>query len=297
MPSLLEREFFEAHQNSQLLEQNQDLQQQKNLADDQLSQLQRERDDATNQLAGLLAENAQLKSNPNENELLKLRGEVSQLQNEENDPTEKAAKTAAAKVKLLKEYLEQNPSRNIPELQFMTEKDWADAVWNNNLKTDDDNREALSKLRETAENVFLNEMMKSAFKKYLAANGDLLPSNLSQLIPFFDAPVTDEMLQRYQLLQTGKPDNSADLVKLIVYADTDYDSNHGMSINGAWGGAFNQVSGAVQNAADAFAKDNNGQMPTQPSQIIPYLKNPIDTTTVQKYLNQIAAGVRPNRGP
>lgn len=140
-------------------------------------------------------------------------------------------------------------------------------------------------------------MMKSAFKKYLAANGDLLPSNLSQLIPFFDAPVTDEMLQRYQLLQTGKPDNSADLVKLIVYADTDYDSNHGMSINGAWGGAFNQVSGAVQNAADAFAKDNNGQMPTQPSQIIPYLKNPIDTTTVQKYLNQIAAGVRPNRGP
>ncbi len=289
--------IFEAHQNSQLLEQNQDLQQQKNLADDQLSQLQRERDDATNQLAGLLAENAQLKSNPNENELLKLRGEVSQLQNEENDPTEKAAKTAAAKVKLLKEYLEQNPSRNIPELQFVTEKDWADAVWNNNLKTDDDNREALSKLRETAENVFLNEMMKSAFKKYLAANGDLLPSNLSQLIPFFDAPVTDEMLQRYQLLQTGKPDNSADLVKLIVYADTDYDSNHGMSINGAWGGAFNQVSGAVQNAADAFAKDNNGQMPTQPSQIIPYLKNPIDTTTVQKYLNQIAAGVRPNRGP
>jgi RNA polymerase sigma factor (sigma-70 family) len=289
--------IFEVHQNSKLQNQIQTLQQQQAPLAEQIQELQRERDDATNQVAALLAENAQLKSNSNENELLKLRGEVTQLQNEENDPTEKAAKTAAAKVKLLKQYLEQNPSRNIPELQFVTEKDWADAVWDNNLKTDDDNREALSKLRETAENIFLNEMMKSAFKKYLAANNDILPSNLSQLIPYFDMPVTDEMLQRYQLLQTGKPDNSADLVKLAVYADVDYDSNHGMSINGAWGGRFNQVSGAIQDAADAFAKDNNGQMPNQPSQVIPYLKNPIDTATVQKYLNQIAAGIKPNRGP
>ncbi|HVU27700.1 MAG TPA: sigma-70 family RNA polymerase sigma factor [Verrucomicrobiae bacterium] len=289
--------IFEAHQNSKLQNQIQISQQQQASLTDQIQQLQRERDDMTNQLANLLTENAQLKSNSNENELLKLRGEVTQLQNEANDPTEKAAKTAAAKVKLLKQYLEQNPGRKIPELQFVTEKDWADAVWNNDLKTDDDNREALSKLRETAENIFLNEMMKSAFKKYLAANDDILPSDLSQLKSYFDVPVTDEMLQRYELLQTGKPDNSADLVKLVVYADTDYDSNHGMSINGAWGGRFNQVSGAVQKAAEAFAKDNNGQMPSESSQIIPYLKTPIDTVTVQKYLNQIAGGVSANGTP
>ena len=71
--------IFEARQVSQLREQNQMLQQQQAPFAKQIQQLQRERDDATSQLAGLLAENAQLKSNSNENELLKLRGEVSLL--------------------------------------------------------------------------------------------------------------------------------------------------------------------------------------------------------------------------
>jgi RNA polymerase sigma factor (sigma-70 family) len=289
--------IYEARQSAQLREQNQTLQQQLSPLAEQILQLQRERDDVTNRLAGLLAENSRLKSNPYEAELLKLRGEVAALRNRANDPSEKAGRTVAAKVKLLKQRLEQMPDKNIPELQFVTEKDWADAVWNGNLDTDDDVREAMSKLRETAENVFLNEMMKAAFKKYLAANNNILPADLFQLKPYFDAPVTDAMLQRYQLLQSGTPDNSADLVKLAVYADPDYDSNHGMSINGAWGGRFNTVSGAVQIAAEAFAKNNNGQMPGDPSQIISYLKNPIAAVTVQKYLNQIAANASANRAP
>jgi RNA polymerase sigma factor (sigma-70 family) len=71
--------IYEAHQNSQLREQVQSLQQAQSPLNEQLAQLQHERDDATNQLAGLLAENVQLKSNSNEDELLKLRGEVSVL--------------------------------------------------------------------------------------------------------------------------------------------------------------------------------------------------------------------------
>ncbi|HVU08303.1 MAG TPA: sigma-70 family RNA polymerase sigma factor [Verrucomicrobiae bacterium] len=71
--------IFEVHQVSQLRDQNQNLQQQQASLAEQIQQLQRERDDATNQLAGLLAENAQLKSGSNEMELMKLRGEVSAL--------------------------------------------------------------------------------------------------------------------------------------------------------------------------------------------------------------------------
>jgi RNA polymerase sigma factor (sigma-70 family) len=285
--------FFEAHKASQLQNQIQTLQQQQAPLAEQIQQLQRERDDAKNQSASLQAENEQLKSKQNTTELLKLRSEVAQLRNEANDPTEKAAKTVAAKVKLLKLRLEQMPDKKIPELQFVTEKDWADAVWNANLDTDDDVREALSKLRETAENIFLNEMMKDAFKKYLAVNNDILPADLSQLKSYFDVPVTDEMLQRYKLLQTGKPDNSADLVSLTTYADEEYDSNHGMSINGAWGGRFNRVQQAVEAAANAFILDNNGQIPNDPSQITTYLKMPIDTATILKYLKQITANPPP----
>ncbi len=81
--------IFEAQQNSESQKQIQSLQQQQNALNDQFAQLQHERDDATNQLGGLLAENAQLKSHSNERELLKLRGEVT--------AASRAAAEAAAK--------------------------------------------------------------------------------------------------------------------------------------------------------------------------------------------------------
>ncbi len=74
--------IFEAHQASQLREQSQKLQQQQAPLADQIRQLQQQRDDATNQLASLEAENELLKSNPNQTELLKLRGEVGVLRNQ-----------------------------------------------------------------------------------------------------------------------------------------------------------------------------------------------------------------------
>lgn len=50
----------------------------------QIQSLQRERNDATNRLAGLLAENARFKSNLHQSELLKLRGKVDVLRQEKN---------------------------------------------------------------------------------------------------------------------------------------------------------------------------------------------------------------------
>jgi RNA polymerase sigma factor (sigma-70 family) len=68
--------IYEARQNYESRKQVQDLQQQQNPLNDQLAQLQRERDEAKKQLDGLIAENAQLKSSSSELELLKLRGQV-----------------------------------------------------------------------------------------------------------------------------------------------------------------------------------------------------------------------------
>lgn len=282
--------IFEAHQAAQLREQNQ--QQQTSFAD-QLRQLQQALDDATNRLANVIAENQQIKSNPNANELLKLRGEVAVLRNAANDPTEKTMKNVADKVKRLKQLFEERPDKKIPELKFLTDKIWADVAWNADLDTEDGIRVAFSNLRSDAEDIFLNEMMKAAINKYLAANNDLLPANLSDLKSYFDVPVTDEMLQRYTLLQTGKSDNGADLVRLTSYVDEDYDSNHVMSINGASGGQFNRVQQAIQLAASNFAIANYGQMPADLSQIAPYLQTPIDVITVQKYLKQMAANPPP----
>ena len=71
--------IYQARQAAQLRDQVQTLQQQQAPLAEQVRQLQSSLSDATNQLAGLLAENSRLKSNPERTELLKLRGEVGVL--------------------------------------------------------------------------------------------------------------------------------------------------------------------------------------------------------------------------
>jgi RNA polymerase sigma factor (sigma-70 family) len=207
--------MFEAHQNSASQKQIQSLQQEQNSLNDQLAQLQRDHDNATNRLGELLAENAQPKSNSNENELLKLRGEVTQLrtanaQSDPNDPTEEAAKGVAAKVKQMKQWLEQNLNDKIPELQYLTAQEWLrGANYTADLKTDDDFDRALSQLRRDAKRTFANSIG-GALANYVAGNNGQLPGDISQLETYFNPPIDGAMLQRYQLLQTG---NLSDIPK------------------------------------------------------------------------------------
>jgi hypothetical protein len=263
----------------------------------QIAQLKMDEENLSNRLAD--TNDSKKLSDEQFNELLKLRGETGLLRQRTNElarlnesSPEKYAMNSvlAAKVAQLKQKLEQMPDKKIPELQFLSEIDWADAARDADLSTDDGIRQALSKLREEAENTFLNDMTKNAIKEYLAANGNVLPSDLYQLKPYFDVPVTDAMLQRYQLLQTGTPDPTATLVKEIAPpVDDEYDSYHEISLNGADGSGVNEISSAVSAAAKAFAKNNNGQRPTDSSQVMPYLQQPIDTAKIQKYLNQFAS--------
>jgi RNA polymerase sigma factor (sigma-70 family) len=198
---------FEAHQVSKLREQNQTLQQQQAPLAGQIRQLRQERDDATNRLAALEAENAQLQANQKETELLKLRGEVTRLQaantQRESDPTETAAKTLAEQVNQLKQFAGQHPEKSIPELQLLTDKDWFATVNGRKLESDADYREALNGLRCAAKSKF-GDLLRKALQNYSAANDGFLPGDLLQLKAYFESPVDDAMLERYKLLQTGK---------------------------------------------------------------------------------------------
>jgi RNA polymerase sigma factor (sigma-70 family) len=243
--------------------------------------------DLTSRLVALQAENDRLKSDSNQTELLKLRGEVGQLRRQLSDlPTARAA--------LLKEKLAAMPDKGIPEIQFLTDKDWADIAWNADLDTDDGIRVALRDLRHKAVDSFFNDRLRPALKKYLAANDDQLPTDLSQLKPYLDPAVTDDMLQHYQLMQTGKVDRSAWVVKKAGYIDPDYDSNQQISLNGGSGGAFNHTQSAIFDAATAYTIANFGQTPTAPSQITPYLKKTIDPAVMQKYFAKAASDIAAN---
>ena len=99
-------------------------------------------------------------------------------------------------------------------------------------------------------------------------------------------------MRRYQFVFIGKlHDNLSDiLVKEIAPpVDDEYDTNHHMGLySGGWGNV-NLIADAVAAAAKGYAQANNGQTPSEPAQIAPYLKQPLDPLLVQKYLGKLPA--------
>ncbi len=231
---------FEAQQAAQLRGQRRSWQQQQASLMAQVQELSQSLTDATNRLTALVAENAQLRSNSNEHELLKLRGQVTQLrtanaQNDSNDPTEQAAKGVAARVKQMKQWLEQHPNETIPELQYLTAQEWLrGANYTRDLKTDDDFARALSQLRRDAKRTFTYSIGE-ALANYVAGHNGQLPGDISQLEPYFNPPIDGTMLQRYQLLQTGNLGdlpNPAPLIAEKAPVDDQYDTLFKISATG-----------------------------------------------------------------
>ncbi len=199
--------IYEARQAAQLRGEVQSLQQQQAPLAEQIQQMQISFADATNRLVDLLAENAQLKSNSSRNELLKLRGEVTQLKTaaiqKQSDPLEAEANARVAKVNQLKQRLERMPNEKIPELQYLTPQEWLrGTTYSGDLKTDDDLDRALSQLRRDAKRTFAYSIGE-ALANYIAGNNGQLPGDISQLAPYFNPPIDGTVLQRYQLLKTG----------------------------------------------------------------------------------------------
>ncbi|HEY4416367.1 MAG TPA: sigma-70 family RNA polymerase sigma factor [Verrucomicrobiae bacterium] len=196
--------IFEKHQAAQLQNQIQRLQQQQSLLPKELSEWQTKNIDTANQLAVLIAENERLKSNPDKLELLKLRGEISQLKEIENlkanDPTVAAAKSWLDRIDELKEYLKQHPSEKIPEFQFLTEPGWLSATdpSMSGSKTADYYRTVTELLKFRAQEKF-GVLIQMALSKYASANDGQFPTDLSQLQPYCDANVADLMEQLYEI--------------------------------------------------------------------------------------------------
>jgi len=312
--------LFEAQQNFKLRKQVKTLQQQQAQLTAQIQRSAMALNDATNQLAGLLAENARLKSNSNGHELLKLRGDATALRAEiaalrqsarEQSANESVVTGWANRISSLKQKLDQMPDKSIPEFAFLSDEDWAAVTRDANLNTDDGIRKALQALRSAAKENFLNST-RAAIRRYAAsangsdlpqdpmqfaravnANGRLLPYEMAQLKPYYDVPVDDALLQRYQFLHpTTLHDNLSDtLVKEIAApVDTEYDTRHEIGLLSGGTSNVNLIQDAINNAVKDFAQANDGHAPNAPAQVAPYLKAPLDPILVQKYLDKVAAG-------
>ena len=239
--------IYEAHQASHLQNQLQAQQEQQASLAEEARQLGLERDDATNHLAAVQQENELLHRDLAE--LPKLRGEVSRSRaksleltqsktGDMSDPTESAAKAWHARVEQIKQYLEQNPQAGIPELRFLTEKDWLAAV-QDDLETARDYRQALSRLRGAGETHFVDSQLQPALKKYVEANNGQFPTDLTQLQPFFQPPVDEAILQRYEVVPHEKVPAANWAGDWVVTqkapVDKDHDRRLVVGASGGWG--------------------------------------------------------------
>ena len=272
---------------------------------EQIQQLQQERDDAADGPAAAAAF-----EKTNNAELLKLRAEVAALREaaREQSAIDPVARDWTARIATLKQKLNQMPEKRIPEMAFLTDKDWATVTRDANVDTDDSVREALSNLRNAAKNDFLNAL-RDALKKYAAAvnggelpkkmaqlaqainaNPNLMPADLSQLKPYFDQPVDDSVWQRYQYNPPAKfHDNLSDIIvtEIAPPVDTEYDTHHEVGWYSSGVRTVNSIQDEVNAAAKDYSQANNGQAPTDPSQLAAYLKSPVEAGLVQKYFSKI----------
>jgi len=176
---------------------------------DQLANLREKNQKLSNQFAQ--PKNSQLLPNDQLSELLKLRGEVGLLRNRAQELTKVAAiregeallsrdQLWPARVNRLKQWLEENPSEKIPELQFLDDVNWMNTIYPHTLETADECRVSMSEVRSTAQLIFAECMLRSALQQYAKDNSGQFPTDLSQLRPYFDSPVYDSILERYTIV-------------------------------------------------------------------------------------------------
>ena len=110
-----------------------------------------------------------------------------------------------SRVGLLKQRLESAPNATVPEFRFLTEEDWLN-VTRERIETELDYRKAMSALRNAAERKF-GSILQGALRQYIQANNSQSPTDLSQLIPYFESPPDAAVLQRWQIAPADRVPN------------------------------------------------------------------------------------------
>lgn len=259
-------------------------------------------------LSNLLARTAPPVHRESSNELFQLRAEVTRLRQEAreagravgsvgrgDDPINATLQTLGARVASLRERLEQMPETKIPELQYLSEKDWLDAVAGlQKMETDDEYREALNMLRAQAKGE-VGGKLQAAIQKYADANGGMLPTDLAQVQSYLEKPLDQAILDRYQMVGTGKlndlrKDQSV-FEEVAAPVDEEFDTYFRFHRNGRSSTSFSQIGFAIEAAAEAYANANGGKLPRDATQLSPYLTQPIEPARVQKFLTKIPPNI------
>ncbi len=287
--------IYEAHEASTFRAQVETLQHQAP-SSEQINQLTRELNQSASQLAALRTENEKLRSTTAE--LMRLRAEITGLRTAAGQTAGNANETAVkawlSRVDLLKQRLGHRPDQKIPELEFLTEADWLN-VARKELATELDYRQAFSNLRGVVELKF-GGMLQSALRKYLAANNNQFPAELSQLQPYFESPVNEAIWQRYAILPAeelrgmGVPGEKW-IISQKAPLDEDYDSRlavgqYGASQSGGMWQSQQHAAGTLEPVLKAFMETNGAKQISDPAELLPFARTSEQKAFLEKLIKQ-----------
>ena len=285
--------IYQAHQTSALRREVQSLQRQR----DQLGELATENERLSKSLAQ--ANGARKLSEDQFSELMRLRGEVGGLRKQNQqlvqakpgflaDPTEATAKLLAGRVARLKQRLGQTPEAGIPELELLDEEDWLAAVKGHSLDTDTDYRRALSALRSAAEGKFASRTV-AALKGFISDHGGQFPTDLNQLQPYFESPLSPAMFDRWEIAPGNNVPNvgvGKTIITQKAPVDDVFDTRQviGKDGTGSTDFLFAGTYEVLEQVSKAYRAANNGQMHTNFSQLLPFATTPEQQTAIQKVI-------------
>ncbi len=196
-------------------------------------------------------------------------------------------------VNRMKKYLDQNPGEQIPELRFLRDLDWFEVAQKYpDLGTVSDYRATLAYLRIMAKHKFL-PLMQTALDKYLKASQGFLPTDVMQLASYFNPPIENALLQRYEMLSSGpasalSKDSAILREKASLAIDPLHDNLGGLTGYGdtVWGvpqgavspGATSEsiaLQKSVDQAVQAFSAAHRGiePKPDEMEKLIPYFQD------------------------
>ena len=204
------------------------------------------------------------------------------------------------RVSQLEQYLKRVPGRGIPEMKYLNSNDWLSVTMDNPLDTDARNREALNRLRSLAKSkpqVATN--LSNALQAYRKSNNGLLPTDPTQLRPYLNPQLPDELLRRYEPAPEVAGENDADglirdgmqflgsgrvVLQEKAPVDDDYDTWFGFQEKGGWATLrVSQLGRTVDQAMKAFTQANDGQTAATLEQLLPYLATPVEPARLKEY--------------
>ena len=108
-----------------------------------------------------------------------------------------------SRVNALKERFATMPSKSIPELQLLTDRDWRFLVGEQTGLDEPSLERLMSKARTMAASEFGNRVLKPALDQFASEHLGAFPTEIEQLTVYFSEPVPFRISDRWKIIQTS----------------------------------------------------------------------------------------------